>query len=283
MTQETELSQAVLWNGAAGQAWVENQDLMDHMLAPFEQSIVEALPTRVASHVLDVGCGTGSTTLAVARHVGDQGSVLGIDISEPMVNEARRRARAIGSSAGFLCADAQRYAFAAARFDAIVSRFGVMFFDDPVAAFANLHRAVRSQASLHVITWRSAEENPFMTTAERAAAPLLPNLPARQPDAPGQFAFARPARVQHILAESGWQEIELEALDVVCTFPARELVRYFTRMGPLGRVLGSVDADTRAEVIARVSAAFVPFAQGDSIRFPAACWAVQARAGAKDC
>ena len=155
------------------------------------------------SRVLDVGCGTGSTTLAVARRLGAKGRCIGIDISEPMIAAARARAEREGTPASFIRADAQTHAFEPASFDMIISRFGVMFFDDSVRAFANLRRAARDDAELRFIAWRSAAENPFMTTAERAAAPLLPNLPARRPDAPGQFAFADRRRVYSILEESG--------------------------------------------------------------------------------
>jgi len=205
-TNPTDDDQAALWNGIAGRAWVDVQEVLDQTLRPFEDLLVEAVS---GGRVLDVGCGTGTTTLAVARRQGAQGHSLGVDISAPMIAAAQARAAAERSRASFVCADAQTHAFAPASFDAILSRFGVMFFADPVAAFANLRRAGRSGAALRFFAWRSAADNPFMTTAERAAAPLLPAFPPRQPDAPGQFAFADAARVERILAESGWADIEI--------------------------------------------------------------------------
>jgi SAM-dependent methyltransferase len=163
------------------------------------------------------------------------------------------------------------------RFDLIISRFGVMFFDDPVAAFVNLRHAVRDGGELQVIAWRSAAANPFMTTAEAAAAPLLPNLPARRPNAPGQFAFADEQRVHTILEESGWADIEIRPIDVACTLPEQELVRHVTRLGPVGRALDDVDASTRADVTEIVRAAFEPFVHGAEVRFDAACWMIGAR------
>jgi hypothetical protein len=159
----------------------------------------------------------------------------------------------------------------------IISRFGVMFFDDPVRAFTNLRRASEDNAELRFIAWRSASENPFMTAAERAAAPLLPNLSPRRPDAPGQFAFADPRRVSRILEESGWAEIDLQPIDVACTLPEKELVRYLTRLGPLGLILHEADDRTRTQVIETVRAAFEPYVQGAEVRFTAACWVVGAR------
>ncbi|HYH96143.1 MAG TPA: SAM-dependent methyltransferase, partial [Hyalangium sp.] len=163
-------------------------------------------------------------------------------------------------------------------FDMIISRFGVMFFDDSVRAFANLRRASEDDAELRFIAWRSPSENPFMTTAERAAAPLLPNIPARRPDAPGQFAFADQRRVYRILEESGWAEIDIRPIDVACTLPEKELVRYLTRFGPLGQILHEADERTRTQVIETVRAAFDPYVHGAEVHFTAACWRVGARA-----
>jgi SAM-dependent methyltransferase len=278
LTSQNHTGQAALWNSLAGQAWVETQDLLDRMFRPFEDLLVEAVRAGSAGRVLDVGCGTGSTTLAIARLLGADGRSVGIDISEPMLAAARARAERETAPATFICADAQTYTFAPAAFDVIVSRFGVMFFDDSVRAFENLRRAAAQNASLCFIAWRSAAENPFMTAAERAAAPLLPALPARLPDAPGQFAFADPQRVHRILEESGWAGIDIRLIDVACAFPEPDLVRYFTSLGPLGRVLHQADDETRTRVIDTVRAAFDPYVCGAEVRITAACWMVYARA-----
>jgi hypothetical protein len=159
----------------------------------------------------------------------------------------------------------------------IVSRFGVMFFDDPVAAFANLRRAATRDAELRFLAWRGPDENPFMLVAEQAAKPLLPGIPPRDPDGPGQFAFADPRRVERILGESGWSGIAIRPVDVGCSFPANELARWFTQLGPLGRALHEADASTRDRVIESVRAAYDPYVHDDEIRFDAAAWLVVAR------
>jgi SAM-dependent methyltransferase len=212
--------------------------------------------------------------LAIARQTG--AACLGVDISRPMIAVAKARAEAERANAQFLAADAQSHAFEPGSFDMIVSRFGVMFFDDPVAAFANLCRGVRGE--LCVFAWRGAAENPFMTTAERAAAPFLPDMPARKPDAPGQFGFADPARVDRILTDSGWGGIQIKPVDIPCSILKSELHAYVTRLGPLGMVLQEADAGTRARVIEAVRAAFAPFVQGEEVRFTAACWEIRAHA-----
>jgi len=311
VARQTDDEQAALWRGRSGQAWVELQAVLDQMFKPFEALLVEAVSAGYGTRVLDIGCGTGSTTLAVARRLkhfpvkrmpvyvakmrpdkereprsdsigtekalGASSGCVGIDISDPMIDVARVRAEREGTPASFIRADAQTHAFEAASFDMIISRFGVMFFDDPVRAFANLRRAATDDARLRVIAWRSAAENPFMTTAERAAAPLLPNIPARRPDMPGQFAFADQGRVYRILEESGWTEIDIRPIDVACILPEKELVRYLTRLGPLSGVLHEADDETRARVIDTVRPAFDPYVHGAEVRFTAACWMVSAR------
>jgi SAM-dependent methyltransferase len=278
VAHETDDEQTRLWNGLAGRAWVETQEVLDRMFKPLEDLLVEAVFAGSGSRVLDVGCGTGGTTFAVAQLLGAKGRCVGIDISEPMIAAARARAEREGTPASFVRADAQIHAFEPASFDMIISRLGVMFFADSVRAFANLRRAARDGAELRFVAWRSAAENPFMTTAERAAAPLLPNLPARRPGAPGQFAFADRRRVYRILEGAGWAEINIRPIDVACTLPEKELVRYLTRLGPVGLTLQDADDRTRTQVIEAVRAAFDPYVHGAEVRFTAACWTVGARA-----
>ena len=267
--------QAARWNGDSGRAWVEQQAPLDAMFRPFETLLTETL--TAGERVLDVGCGTGSTTLAAARMTGANGCV-GVDISAPMLDAARARAEREGAAVAFVQADAETYAFAPVSFDAIISRFGVMFFGNPVAAFENLRRAARPNGRLCFAAWRSAEENPFMTTTERAAAPFLKNVPARPANGPGQFAFADAKRVGAILEESGWRDIAVRPIDVPCSFARGDLVRFFTSLGPLGVIFREVDASTRDKVIEAVCAAFTPFIAGEEVRYTAACWLVSARA-----
>jgi hypothetical protein len=165
--------------------------------------------------------------------------------------------------------------------DVIVSRFGVMFFGNPTAAFSNLRRAARDDARARLIVWRAAADNPFMTTAERTAAPFLPNLPPRRPGAPGQFAFADSQKVGKLLEESGWTAIDIQPIDVPCMLPESELVGYFSSLGPVGIALQQADEPTRKLVIDAVRPAFDPFVTGGQVRFTAACWQIDARAGAE--
>jgi hypothetical protein len=154
-----------------------------------------------------------------------------------------------------------------------------MFFADPVRAFANLRGAATAGAKLRAITWRAVEENPFMTTAERAAAPLLPALPPRRANGPGQFAFAEPAAVERILTAAGWNDVAHHRLDVVCALPAKSLDEYVTKLGPVAQYLPQLDEPSRTRIIDTVLAAFQPYVHGDEVRYTAACWLLSATAG----
>ncbi|MGX8010414.1 class I SAM-dependent methyltransferase [Mesorhizobium sp. ORM8.1] len=269
--------QAALWNDASGKTWVEMQPILDKILAPFERLVVDAGYPGEGGNVLDIGCGAGATTLAMARRVGNDGNCVGLDISQPLVALATERTRVEEvANASFEAGDAQVYAFESGHFDAVVSRFGVMFFDDPVAAFTNIRKAARRQGKLAFVAWRGPAENDFMTTAARAAAPFLPPAPEPDPDAPGQFAFADGAKVKRILEASGWSSIEVERADVPCQIAQGDLMTYATRLGPVGGALREVDQATAEKITAVLPAAFAPFVGDGEARFNAACWLVTA-------
>jgi SAM-dependent methyltransferase len=278
-TKPIDGGQKALWNGAAGQGWVEAQALTDRMFEPFQHLLVEAVAAVSNGAVLDVGCGTGRTTVAAARRLGPGSRCTGVDVSEPMIAAALARVEPDGTQVRFIRADAQVHPFEPGGVDTIMSRFGVMFFDDPVRAFVNLRRAGTDDAALRVVVWRSASDNPFMTIAERAAAPLLPELPPRRPDGPGQFAFADDRRIRGILEESGWRDVGVRAIDLECALPEADLIPYLTRLGPVGLVLQQADERTRARVVEAVRPAFDAFVHGGHVRFTAACWMVEARSG----
>lgn len=278
---EPNSAQAALWNDAAGRTWAELQRMLDDMLRPFEALLTEQALATGGRDVLDIGCGAGATTLAIAQALDGGARCVGVDISGPLIAAAQARAAAAGvRHVTFIKSDAQGYPFEGRSFDTIVSRFGVMFFDDPVAAFRNLRRAARHGATLAFAAWRSAAENDFMTAAERAVAPLLPSLPERSPDAPGQFAFARREGIEQILAASGWRDISITPIDAACALPAADMLTYATRMGPLGLIFEELDRPLQERITAALRAAFEPYVQGDTVRFTAACWMVSARAAA---
>ena len=191
-----------------------------------------------------------------------------------MIALARERAVQAGSGADFICADAEDHPLDLARYDRIVSRFGVMFFRDPVRAFTHLRRASVAGAQLAVIAWREPAENSFMTAAEAAVRPLLPEALAAALQPTGQFAFADENHVRGILRESGWSGITMTPLDIACSLPENALETWLTRLGPLGRLLPELDPVHRAAVIAAAHSAYAPYVDGGMLRFTAACWAI---------
>ena len=279
VTDAPNRDQAALWNDAGGKTWVELQAILDRLLQPFEERLTaEAFPGE-GRWVLDIGCGTGATTLAMARRLGAQGLALGVDISEPLITAARARAEAEGlEQAGFVEADAQTFRFDPGAFDAVISRFGVMFFDDPEAAFGNIRKALRRDGQLTFIAWRSPAENPFMMTAALAAAPFLPAMTPPQPNAPGQFAFADGERVRRILEASGWRGVDVKPIDAPCQVAETDLMTYVLRLGPAGLALRDADDAMKAKVAGALEAAFRPFIHDGAARFTSACWLVTASA-----
>lgn len=269
--------QSQIWNGPAGHAWVEAQKVLDEMFAEIAHFLTTQAQALGAEDVLDVGCGAGATTLQIAEATG---SCLGVDVSAPLIALARERAEASGARAGFIRDDAQTHALDHARFDLVVSRFGVMFFQDPVAAFSNLLRATRPGGALRFVVWRSAAENTFLTAAERAVEHMLPDLARRTDGAVGPFAFADPQTVAPLLESAGWSHVAFQPVDFDACFSAEALELYMTRLGAVGLVYKDLAPELQAALLTGLRKAYEPFRTGHQIRFKAACWVIEAEAPA---
>ncbi len=273
MTDERDMS--AYWD-RAGKVWVEQQALLDRLFAPIGEAVLERADLRAGEHVLDVGCGAGATTFAAAWRTGPAGRALGVDISPALVELARRRAGELGlEGVEFLLADAQTQGFEPA-FDAIVSRFGVMFFPDPVAAFANLRRALKPGGRLAFACWRSPQDNAISQVPLDAAAPFLPAPLAFEKDAPGRFGFADPDRTRGILQAAGWRGIEIAPLDDPAPVSFDELMTMSLRVGPLNPVLANADAALREKVGDAVARALEPHVVDGVAQMNSACWLVTA-------
>jgi SAM-dependent methyltransferase len=230
-----------------------------------------------------VGCGGGATVIELARRVGPTGHVLGVDISEMLAAHARDRIAAERLlNAELQVADAASAQLVSADADLLFSRFGVMFFSQPDAAFTHLRRAMRPGGRLLFVAWRSRQENAWVTVPLEAGNPFLPPEPKAEPGAPGPYAFADAKRVQAILLAGGWQDISIASHEApVRLSKAGDLdgaVAFATRIGPLSRRLSDIEPVTRSRIEQAVKDALRPFDGADGVTLTGTFWIVSARA-----
>lgn len=271
--------QRVYWNGQAGESWALMQSRLTAIFAPVTAAIVAAAAPRAADRVLDIGCGSGDTTLAFAARVA---AAQGIDISEPLLALARQRAANTGTAATFIAADAATQA-ADVPFDLLVSRFGVMFFDDPAAAFANLRRHAKPGGRLVFAGWQPPRANPWATVPMRALEHLLPPPEPADPHAPGPFALADAARAVALLTEAGWHDARAAPFDFTMTIgdgpdPQAQAVDFMMTIGPAARAVREAGPHLEAEARAALAAALAPYRHAAGVGLPAAVWLLTAAA-----
>ena len=264
------------WNGKAGQTWADAQERMDIMLAPITEALMQRVAVRPGVRIIDVGCGCGDTSLALA---GAGAHVWGIDISEPMLARAKARASGV-DGVKFSKTDAATQSFTPDH-DLVVSRFGVMFFVDPHAAFRNLRSALNAEGRLCFICWQPPRLNPWMAIAGKAVQPYLP-VPATEPDprAPGPFAFADPDYLRGILEQGGFAQISIDPITPTLHLADTldEGMRFLSEIGPLARAIAELTDTRREEALAAARAALSERLSDSGLDLGAACWVVEARA-----
>ncbi|MGH0034624.1 MAG: class I SAM-dependent methyltransferase [Myxococcota bacterium] len=274
--------QIAYWNEISGPKWVALADRINDQIEPLGLEAMDRAGFAQGERVLDVGCGCGQTSLEIARRVGSEGRVLGLDISGPMLDDARARAERAGAATlEFAQSDAQTHAFDDASFDGLFSRFGVMFFEDPPAAFANLRRALAPGGRLTFICWQSVAENPWMLLPVQAAAQHV-ELPAPAgPEAPGPFAFADALRVRSILDAAGFGEVAVNAfagdLSVGRGLALDEIIDFLKQMGPAGAALRESSEDVQAAVTRSMHEVLAPHYRDGAVVLPFGSWIVEAR------
>jgi SAM-dependent methyltransferase len=271
--------QITYWNEETGPKWVALQELLDEQIAPLGLAAMDRAAVAAGDDVLDVGCGCGQTSLQLAERVGSDGSVLGVDLSAVMLERARERAAGL-ANVTFTAADAQTHGFEAGRHDLVFSRFGVMFFEDPVAAFANLRRGLADGGRLAFVAWQELGRNPWMLVPVMAIAPLVALPPPPAPGAPGPFAFADADRVRRILADAGFASIEIEPLNGELGLGGGggldRASDFVLQMGPAGRVLRDADEALLGRAREAAREALAPFATPDGVRMEYAAHIVSA-------
>jgi SAM-dependent methyltransferase len=276
-------AQIAYWNDRAGATWTAFQERLDALFEPLTALVLGAAAPKSGERAIDIGCGCGATVLALAERLGPTGEVLGLDVSEPMATRARERIAAAGlTNARIVLSDAAAYDFPSGRADLLFSRFGIMFFVDPAAAFANLRRAMRQGGRLLCAAWRPLADNPWFTVPLEAARALLPPQPPADPDAPGPFAFANADRMFGILAKAGWNEATLTRHDVPMHVAAAgqidQATDLATHVGVLARMLAEEGPETRARVRLAVAEALKPYDGPAGVNLPGSIWLISARA-----
>ncbi len=273
-------AQVEYWNSTAGETWARFQEELDRQVEPLGLAAMAVLRPEEGEHIIDIGCGCGQTTLALAARVGPTGSVAGVDISAPMLAVARSRPRAAPDlRVAFRQQDAQTDDLGHGLFDAAFSRFGVMFFCDPVTAFANIRASLKRDGRLTFVCWRPFDENPWMQAPLQAALPLLPPVEPPDPTAPGPFAFADPSRVRSILADAGYGSVTINPFDAhIGAGDLEQTLKLALGVGPLGRALRE-HPEITDNVVDAVRDVLSGYLTSDGVRMPAAVWIVLAHTG----
>jgi SAM-dependent methyltransferase len=281
MSEMPNAAQQEYWNTVAGPRWVSFAGAVESRVREANDLLLTRAAPLPGEQVLEVGCGTGATTVPLAAAVGERGHVLGIDIAEPMLAVARRRVAESGlANVSLLLADAQAHPFEPGRFDLVVSRFGVMFFADPRAAFGNLCAAARPDGRLCFACWAPLAENPqWLIAYDIALRHLGPPAP-KDPRAPGPLAFSDPDYVRDFLAAAGFAAIEIgrAKMDIIGASPETE-TEFAVTMGPVGRLIDEKqpDAATREACAREIREAYAVHARNGELRLPATIFIVTAR------
>ncbi len=243
--------QAQYWSEGPGRKWVQQREALDTLMAPVLDLVLERAGLTPGAQVLDIGCGAGTSTIKIAQRIAPAGRVVAVDIAASLLDEARARAEGV-PGAHFILADAQTHAFELGAFDMALSRFGMMFFSDPVQAFRNIASGLKPGCPLIFAAWCGVADNPWFAIPAKAATDRLGNVPSSDPRAPGPMAFQDREYVADLLAVAGLQDISVTREEVFLTpgGTAADAAALSTRIGPATRVIKERNAT--AEDIAAI-------------------------------
>ncbi len=270
------------WNGPQGQNWVKQNNLTDLMYDPFGERVLEGAALKPGERVLDVGCGCGKTTGKLVELVGSKGHVTALDISVPMLDVARARTNSNTKHLEFVAGDAEIFEFEPESYNVMFSQFGLMFFHNLDAAFLNLFRALKSNGRLAFVSWRLPDQNPWLVLPFEAVREFVPDIPKPSPEVvSGAFTLARKERVEELLDDAGFVDVQLEVFDCPTRMgqgdldDCMEFVADFST--PVATALRRSDPDMAPAILQSVRSALAPYHTGDTLALPGSAWIVSAR------
>lgn len=278
MTGDANRDQYNAWNGENGQRWVADADRRDSALAPIGDLLIDNSNIHAGDRILDIGCGCGATTLAAATRVGTHGHVVGLDLSEPMLSIAEHRAlQAATTNVAFVHGDAQTHQLEQV-FDHVISRFGTMFFDDPIAAFTNIARDLAPDGRVRIVTWQPLEANEWLTVPGAALLPYA-SAPDLGQAGPGMFAQSDPETIRPVFRQAGLGDTTVTPHTLALTFGStvEEAVGYLADAGPGRALLDTVPPDRLDEALASVRETLADHVTLEGVQLDAAVWIIEAR------
>jgi|TARA_B100001094_G_scaffold221282_1_gene215337 ubiquinone/menaquinone biosynthesis C-methylase UbiE len=279
--EDKNIKQKQFWSGAGGDVWVDKQREMDIMLNPLGERAIQGLDLSGERKILDIGCGCGATTLEIAKAV-TQGEVIGVDISEPMLERATKTASDMMlNNTSFQVKDVQVDEMPRSYFDIAFSRFGVMFFEDPFEAFKNINHSLKDNGQLSFVCWQHASLNPWQSLSIQVIKEFL-DLPAPAPKSPGPFAFEDKSYINEILTESGFRDIQIkdnqEDIVMFSGKSIREACEDYLTINPVvTEMLKNSPTELREEILEALIGKFSDFHNNDGLLFPSATWIVTAK------
>ena len=279
--EDKNIKQKQFWSGAGGDVWVDKQREMDIMLNPLGERAIQGLDLSGERKILDIGCGCGATTLEIAKIV-NQGEVIGVDISEPMLERATKTASDMMlTNTSFQVKDVQVDEMPRSYFDVAFSRFGVMFFEDPFEAFKNINHSLKDNGQLSFVCWQHASLNPWQSLSIQVIKEFL-DLPAPAPKSPGPFAFEDKSYINEILTESGFRDIEIkdnqEDIVMFSGKSIREACEDYLTINPVvTEMLKNSPTELREEILEALIGKFSDFHNNEGLLFPSATWIVTAK------
>lgn len=274
-----QLDQETLWAGQSGERWLANVSRFEGMIKPIGDVLIEQARCCQDEHIVDVGCGAGATSIEIARQVGASGSVIGLDISPVLVAEAAKRAEVLGlENLRFMLGDAAVASLPTGQADCIVSRFGIMFFSNPHAAFTHIHGFLKSSGRLSIACWSTLSQNLWIFEVTNILAAHFP-LPTPVPRAPGAFAFAEPIYVEEILQSSGFKEIDISPWQNNLFIGGsgsnpESAAEFLLKASSVGQLLEDLSDSVKTAIHSELSERLKAYYTKDGVQMPASAWLI---------